>query len=61
MVVGIFSKFIPDIVNKDIKISNVLSKQGFEVRPCDKSGVFLAMLVLILLETKGTTELSSDK
>ena len=53
---GVPPKLTPDAVNKGLRASKVLSKEGFELKPRDRSGALVAVLVLSLSKADGATE-----
>ena len=56
LVLGVPPKLTPDAVNKGLRASEVLSEEGLEFWPRDRSGAFVAALVLSLSEADGATE-----
>ena len=56
LVLGVPSKLTPDIVNKGLRIPEVLSEEGFELWPRDQSGALVAALVLSSSEADTATE-----
>ena len=56
LVLGVPSKLAPDAINKSLVVPEVFSKEVFELRQRDRSGVFMAALVLGPSEADGSTE-----
>lgn len=54
MVLRISLKLILNIVNKGLRIPNILFKQDFEFRLYDKSSAFVVAFVLSLFEADST-------
>ena len=56
LVLGVFSKLTPDIVDESLRILEVLSEKGFEFWPRDWNGALVAVLVLSPSETDNAME-----
>ena len=56
LILGVLPKLTPDAVNEGLKASEVLSEEGLELWPRDRSGALVATLVLGPSEADGTTE-----
>ena len=56
LVLGVPPKLTPDAVNEGLRASEVLSEEGFELWPRDRSGALVAALVLCPSEADGATE-----
>ena len=56
LILGVFPKLTPNIVNKGLKTSKVFLKIGFEVKLYDKSSVFMVALLLNFSEADGAIE-----
>ena len=56
LVLGVPSKLTPNVVDEGLRIPEVLSEEGFELWPRDRSGALVAALVLSPSEADGATE-----
>ena len=56
LVLRVPPKLTPDIVNKGLGASEVLTKKGFELRLLDRCDALVAALVLSLSEADGAME-----
>ena len=54
LILGVFSKLIPNIVNKDLRIPKILLEKDFEFWPHDWSNALVAALVLSPSKVDGT-------
>ena len=61
LVLGVLFKLTPDAVNKSMRAFEVLLEENFELWPQDRSGAFVAALVLSLFEADGITEEDDGK
>ena len=61
LVLGVSPKLTPNAVNKGLGTSEVLSKESLEFLPRDRSGAFVAVLVLSPSEANSTTEKDGGK
>ena len=46
MILEIPPKLTLEIINKDLEIFKAFFKKGFEIRLCNRSGTFVAMMVM---------------
>ena len=56
MVLKIPSKLALNAIDKWLGVLKVLSEKVLKLRPCDRSGAFVAALVLGLFEADGATK-----
>ena len=56
LILGVSPKLTPDGVNEGLRASEVLSEEGLELWPCDRSGALVAALVLSPSKADGATE-----
>lgn len=56
MILEIFSKFTPDVVDKGLVVPKVFLEEGFKVRLRNRSGAFMAALILSSSEADSATE-----
>ena len=56
LILGVPPKLTPDAVNKGLRAPEVLSEEGLELWPRDRSGALVAALVLGPSEADGATE-----
>lgn len=56
LVLGISSKFIPNIVNKGLEISKGFSEEGLELKLYNRGGAFMAVFTLSSLDADGVTK-----
>ena len=61
LVLGVYLKLTPDTVNKSLRASEVFLEESLELWPCDRSGAFVAVLVLSSSEADGITEEGGGK
>ena len=56
LVLRIPFKLTPHAINKSLGVFEVFLEKSFEIKPRDKSSVFVVVLMLILLETNNVTD-----
>ena len=61
LVLGVFSKLAPDTINKGLGVPKIVLEEVFELRPCDRSGAFVAAFVLGPSEADSATEEGGGK
>ena len=57
----IFSKLTPNILNKGLRTSKVSIKEGFKLRPYDKSSALMVTLLLSSSKAAGATKKYGSK
>ena len=61
LILEVFSKLILNIANKNLRISKVFLKEGFKVRPCNKSDTLVIAFMLSPPKTNSAIEEKSTK
>ena len=61
LVLEVPSKLAPDTIDKGLEVPKVLLEEVLELRPRNRSGAFVAALVLGPSEANGATEESGGK
>ena len=61
MVLGVPSKLAPDAINKGLGVPKVFLEEDLELRPRNRSGAFVATLVLGPSEADGATKEGGGK
>ena len=56
LVLGVPSKLTPDVVNENLRISEIFPEEGFEFWLRDWNGALVTAVVLSLFEADGATE-----
>ena len=55
-VLGVSSKLTPDAIDKGLEVPKIFLEEVLELRTCDRSGAFVAVLMLGPSEADGATE-----
>ena len=55
MILGVIFQLTSNTINKSLRVSKIFFEKGFKVKPRDKNSVFMAALILSLLEADGAT------
>ena len=61
LVLGVPSKLTLDAINKDLRVFEVFLEESLKVKPRDRSGAFVAALMLGLFEANSATKIYGSK